>query len=319
MKVGFLGVAHMHAHGYASALRAHTEVSEVLVWDVVVQRAQSFASKHGFSVSTSPENLCTESDAVIITSCNVEHMEALEWAHHFGKPALCEKPIIALESHRDRLLALISNNAKIMTAFPCRYSLAFQRALTRVRAGDIGEITAICATNRGRCPHDWFVQKALSGGGAMIDHVVHVADLLNVLLGEEPKLVVAQVGNNMYGETWEDTAMLSLGYESGVFVTLDSSWSRPSNYKTWGDVTMNIVGEKGVIEVDLFGQQFESYGDRMGVVGFGADLDAMLVNDFLLFAQGKKEVPITAMDGYRAVDVALRAYASVETGQPVTA
>ena len=41
----------------------------------------------------------------------------------------------------------------------------------------------------------------------MIDHTVHVADLLRVLLGEDPVRVQAQTGSNMYGKDWEDTAM----------------------------------------------------------------------------------------------------------------
>jgi len=42
------------------------------------------------------------------------------------------------------------------------------------RFGQIGKVLAIRGTNRGRCPFDWFVQLPLSGGGAVIDHTVHV-------------------------------------------------------------------------------------------------------------------------------------------------
>src|SRR5207253_2134250 len=104
-------------------------------------------------------------------------------------------------------MAEIAKRVKVMTAFPCRYAPSFTRLQERVKAGDIGPIKAICATNRGRCPFDWFVQENLSGGGAMIDHTVHVTDLLRALLGEEPTRVQAQTGSNMYGQSWDDTAM----------------------------------------------------------------------------------------------------------------
>ena len=45
-------------------------------------------------------------------------------------------------------------------------------AVGTLNLGEIGQIQAVCATNHGRCPFDWFVEKELSGGGAMIDHVV---------------------------------------------------------------------------------------------------------------------------------------------------
>jgi len=147
----------------------------------------------------------------------------------------------------------------------------------------------------------------------MIDHVVHVADLLAVLLGEPPSRVQAQIGHNMYGKDWDDTAMLTLEYPSGIFATLDSSWSRPTSYKTWGDVTINVVGENGVIEIDLFGQAFDHYANdngKHGLAGYGSDIDAGLVDDFIRFAKGEIEGPVTAMDGLAAVRVALAGYRS---------
>jgi predicted dehydrogenase len=207
-----------------------------------------------------------------------------------------------------------------MTAFPCRFSPAFQNLKRRVAAGEIGAIRAICATNRGRCPFGWFVKPELSGGGALIDHVVHVTDLLRDLLGEEPVRVQAQIGNNVYGQEWEDTAMLTLEFGSGIFATLDSSWSRPSTYHTWGDVTMNVVGENGVIEMDMFGQSIQRYS--AGSIthssnGFGADLDALMVDDFVRACLDDRPLKVTGLDGMQAARVALAGYESIKQGQPV--
>src|SRR5207237_7741980 len=163
--------------------------------------------------------------------------------------------------------------------------------------GEIEKIEGICATNRGKCPFGWFVEKEKSGGGSMIDHVVHVADLLRVLLGEEVATVQAQTGNNMYGKEWEDTAMLTLEFPSGIFATIDSSWSRPQSFKTWGDVTMNVVGEQGVIELNMFGQEIDRYVDGQvthTVAGYGSNLDAALIGDFVKCCLEGSEPPITA-------------------------
>lgn len=321
VRVGFLSVAHMHAWGYASALRGEPLAELGPVWDENSERARAFALAQGVDVAPSVEAALAECDAVVVTSENRLHADLCELAAGAGRHILCEKPLVTSEEEGERVLAAVDQaNVKLMTAFPCRYSPGFQRLVERVRAGDIGPLRAVCATNRGRCPFDWFVDPARSGGGAMIDHVVHVADLLRVLVGEEVASVQAMAGNNIHGKEWEDTAMLTLEFPGGVFATLDSSWSRPKSFKTWGDVTMNVVGDGGVIELNLFGQAFDVFDDTTmthRIHGYGSDLDAGLVADFVRCIEEDAEPPITARDGLQAARVALAGYESLHRAAPV--
>lgn len=311
----------MHAWGYAGGL-VHSSAGELAgLWDSEPSRAQSFAQAFSAEIFPSPEALFENCDAVIVTSENKRHAEYVELAAGAGKPILCEKPLATSEEEWSRMShAVHQGGVSLMTAFPCRYSPAFRRLRERVEAGEIGAIRAICATNRGRNPGGWFIDPALSGGGAMIDHVVHVTDLLRVLLGSDPMWVQAFTGHNMYGQDWEDTAMLTLEFPGGVFATLDSSWSRPASYKTWGDVTMTVVGDKGVIELNMFGQGFDLYRNEPSGIqlsGYGSDLDALLVGDFLRGVLEGTPPPITGEDGWKASQVALAGYESAQTGQPV--
>jgi predicted dehydrogenase len=114
--------------------------------------------------------------------------------------------------------------------------------------------------------------------------------------------------------------MLTIEYPSGVFASLDSSWSRPKSYKTWGDVTMKIVGEKGVIELDLFVQGLDLYSDASGahgMLGYASNLDQAMVDEFLAAHTEKRKPKVTMQDGLAAADLALAAYESASTGQPV--
>ncbi|MEJ5170467.1 MAG: Gfo/Idh/MocA family oxidoreductase [Fimbriimonadales bacterium] len=322
MKIGFLSVAHMHAYGYAAGLRRLPEVEIRGIWDDDADRAKRFATSHGVEVFESPEALAESCDGLIVTSENLRHVEMVEHAAKAGKPVLCEKPLVASNDDARRLSTILSESGiPLMTAFPCRYAAAFQALRRRYETGELGRALAVCGTNHGTCPFGWFVDVAKSGGGAMIDHVVHVADLLWVLLGEEPNSVFAQTGNRMYSQAWEDTAMLTLGYPSGVFATLDSSWSRPATFKTWGDVTMTIVCEKGVLEMDMFAQEIGHYRTGQttyGVAFYGSDMDAGLVADFVRVVRGEIDPPVSAEDGLRAARVALAGYRSVELGRPVS-
>lgn len=311
----------MHSWGYASGLARNPDAQLAGVWDENDIRGGDFAKLHKIPFFSSASELLEEVDAVVITSENKKHAELVDLAAAAGKHILCEKPLATTDEEGRRILdAADKAGIKLMTAFPCRFSPAFQSLVNHVRSGRIGEIRAVCATNRGTCPFDWFVDTSLSGGGAMIDHTVHVADLLRVLLGCEVKSVCAQIGNNMYGQAWEDTAMLTLTFENGVVATLDSSWSRPKSYKTWGDVTMNVVGDKGTIELDMFNQQFDVYGEGAKshtVASFGSDLDHALVSAFVNSILKDEKPPVSGFDGLQAARVAFAGYESVKKGQPV--
>jgi len=319
VRIGILSTAHLHVWSYISAVQHNPNAELVGVWDDDVDRLNQFQQETKTKPFPNLNDLLAQCDAVIITSENSRHAELAEKAAQAGKHILCEKPLVISEVQADQMLkAAVKGGVKLMTAFPCRFSPAYQKLKERVAAGEIGKIKGICATNRGRCPFGWFVEKDKSGGGSMIDHVVHVTDLLRDLLGEEVQTVQAQIGNNMYGKDWEDTAMLTLEFPSGVFATLDSSWSRPQSYKTWGDVTLNVVGESGVIEMNMFAQSIDVYTEeKHSLAGYGSNIDEAMVGAFVDCVANNTAPPVTGWDGVQAARVAMAGYQSVKAGAPV--
>jgi predicted dehydrogenase len=322
VRIGILTAAHVHTGSYVHCLKRNPNAELIGLWDDDLERGQSYSEKNGLAFFQNLDELLATVDAVVVTSENLRHAELVEAAATKGKHVLCEKPLAASESEEARIRkAIESSGIKLMTAFPCRYSPAFQKLVDRVKAGEIGAIKAICATNRGSCPGGWFTEPEKSGGGAMIDHVVHVADLLRTLLGEEPIRVQAQTGSNMYGQPWDDTAMLTIEFPDGIFATLDSSWSRPAGYKTWGDVTMNVVGELGVIELDMFGPAVDVYsneGKSHVSAGYASDMDYLMIDEFVRAVIEDREPLVGMQDGLQAARVAIKGYESARVGQPVT-
>ncbi len=321
LRVGVLSSAHVHTGGYVHALLSNPAAECVGLWDNDGERGADYCKRSDLTFFEDRAALFAAVDAVVICSENNFHGEFAEAAALAGKHILCEKPLATSEVDYERMMTAVkSSGVKVMTAFPCRFSPAWQMVKDRIAAGEIGKLKAICATNRGRCPFGWFVKPEVSGGGAMIDHVVHVTDLLRDLLQEEPLQVQAQIGSNMYGKEWDDTAMVTIEFPSGVFASLDSSWSRPQQFKTWGDVTMNLVGEKGVIELDMFGSGLDHYhpgSTTHSFPGYGANLDYSMVDAFVQACLNDTEVPITAHDGMQAARVALAGYQSAKSGTPI--
>lgn len=321
IKVGILSSAHMHAGAYASGLRPLPNAELIGIWDDNAERRAKQAERFGCPEFESPDSVLERCDAVVVCSENIRHRSLTELAASAGKHVISEKPLATTpEDARAMVDICAENKVLLMTAFPCRFSPAFGQLVAAVRNGDLGEILAVRGTNQGKCPFGWFVDKALSGGGCVTDHAVHVTDLLRVLLGKEVESVYCEANNRILHGDFEDTGFLTMNFEGGVFTTLDSSWSRPKIFPTWGNVTLGVTGTKGVMELDMFGQESILYSDvnsRIGYQGWGSSIDSGLIAAFVESVEtGEPQNGIaTGIDGLRAVEVVKAAYDSIATGQ----
>jgi predicted dehydrogenase len=153
-----------------------------------------------------------------------------------------------------------------------------------------------------------------------MDHTVHVADLIRWFLNREFVSVYAEVDTLLWDVEIDDCGLLSMELEGGIIITQDPSWSRPRTNPTWGDVTLEITGTEGVIQLDAFAQNFVLYDDRAGKIterSFGEDMDFGLIQDFVTMIRENREPSITGFDGLKAMEVALAAYQSAQEKMPV--
>ncbi len=315
---------HLHAWSYASVLRKIEQAEVIGIADSVPKRGKEAGRRFGYRVLPSLEALLNEKpDIIIVTTNNRDHTASVIEAAKAGVNVLCEKPLaITLKDARVMIEAASDARVRLATAFPCRYIPAMEEARRSLESGAIGEALAAMGTNRGKCPFDWFVKRELSGGGAIMDHTVHLVDLLRWILCDEITSVFTEAGNFFHKLEVEDAGIITLTFSKGTFATIDASWSRPvKSFPFWGDVTLKLVGTQGTIEVDSFNEKCIFYNDDKGLsewVHLGEDMDLRLITDFVLSVEEGKEFPISAQDGMRAVEVALAAYRSVETGKPVS-
>jgi UDP-N-acetylglucosamine 3-dehydrogenase len=321
IRVGMMSFAHMHAGSYASCLEKMPQVELVGVADEDEARGGAAAEAHNTDYYSSYDNLLKQDlDGVVICSENYRHLEMTEMAAVGGVDILCEKPISTNAADARKMIALCREaKVRLQIAFPCRFSPAVIHVRDIVREGRLGEIVAVKATNRGRMPGGWFVDSRLSGGGAIIDHTVHVADLLRWYTGAEAIEVYAEAGTMFNDIEAEDAGLLTISYDNGIFATLDTSWSRPKSFPTWGDVYMEFIGTEGVAGVDAFIQRLDHYSDEnmsYGWAGWGSNTDMGLIRDWVDCLGSDREPSITGEDGLRALEVALAAYRSIAGGKP---
>jgi UDP-N-acetylglucosamine 3-dehydrogenase len=328
IRIGILSFAHVHAEHYASLLQSMPGVELVGFSEGDRAAGQFFADKYGLRWFERHRDLLGEGlDGVIVCSENARHRELVELAAATKCQVLCEKPIeTSLEMAESMRADCEKNGVFFMTAFPSRFARSSQAVRQMIQNGELGSILGINGINHSEIPighRAWFADKELAGGGAVMDHTVHLVDLLRWCLAAEIAEVYAEIGNPFYPHDVKvDTAgLVLLTLSNGVHASIDCSWSRPTTYPRWGHLKMEIVGEKGTAVTDSFADYLTVYS-KGGVrnpswVGYGADSNRAMLKEFVAGIREKREPCITWQDGYEALRVALAVYESAAENRPI--
>jgi 1,5-anhydro-D-fructose reductase (1,5-anhydro-D-mannitol-forming) len=332
VKIGIMSFAHTHAADYVRVLVEMPGI-ELKVSDP--ERAErssgeeggaSFAAELGVEyVESYAELAAWRPDAVIVCSENTKHRRDAVLAASWGAHVLCEKPLATtLEDARAIIAACETAGVLLMTAFPVRFSSAFGSLRSAWHDGDLGSVLSVSAANNGRIPPEraWFTDVDLAGGGALIDHVVHSADLIRSLNdGNEPVRVFAAENRMLHADhpDVDTAAVVSVVYENGLIATIDSSWTKPDNYPVWGGLSLRVVGTGGIADADMFSEQVVGHSLEHGsiVIPIGADTNRFMLEEFIA-AIGEGRTPlVTGEDGYASLRIVVAAYESVRTGRAV--
>jgi len=328
MRLAIMSFAHLHAEVYINNLRNAPNVEFVGFSDLDADRGKHFADQFDAQWFDSHEALLKEGlDGVVVCSENARHRELVELAANAGVHVLCEKPIeVTLEDAIAMRDVCEANNVKFMTAFPVRFAETPQQTKATLASGDLGRVYAINGINHSEIPLEhraWFSQKALAGGGAVMDHTVHLVDAYRWFFDTEITEVYAEVDNLFYPNQVDvDTAgIVTLKLDNGIFATVDCSWSRPTFYSRWGHLKMDIVGENGFMTIDNLAEYMTIYSKHLprnpAWNNYGIDSNQRMINEFVASIRENREPSVTWRDGYEALRVALACYESAEAGQPV--
>lgn len=327
MKIGILSFAHHHAEAYIANLRAIPGVELFGAADEDAARGRRLADHYETRFYPSYEALlAAKPDGVIITSENSKHRAMVEMAAEAGVNVLCEKPLATtVEDARAIVDACRKAGVLLMTAFPMRFSTPLVEVKALLETGDLGPVYCFNASNNGELPtkhRAWFVDKELAGGGALMDHTVHLVDIMRWYLGSEVSQVYAQTNRIIHaGEVQVETGGLELiTFRNGVFASIDASWSRPPYWPTWGGLAFEMVSERGAVVVDAFKQNLTVYSheNQRPVWQFwGSDSNQAMITEFAAAIREDRPPVVTGVDGLRAVEVTAAAYESAALGQPV--
>ena len=266
MRLGIMSFAHLHAEAYIGNLRSMPDVEFVGFADDDPERGKHFAELFDAHLYPSYQAMLADKpDGVIICSENNKHRQFTELAAQAGVNILSEKPLATnLADARSMIDACTTAGVTLMTAFPMRFSAPLLEMKATLDEGRLGKVYGFNTTNQGQMPiahRKWFVDKKLAGGGAVMDHTVHLADVLRWFLKTEVAEVYAVSNHIMHKDTVdvETGGLLMLTFADGTFASIDCSWSKPLNYPTWGGLRMELISERGLTVVDAFSQNLNVY------------------------------------------------------------
>ncbi|WP_137287668.1 Gfo/Idh/MocA family protein [Halorussus salinisoli] len=322
VSIGICSTAHVHTNAYLSLLSEMDDVNLVGVADENEPRGRDTAN--GFDMPyCSADELLTLADGVVICSTNADHRSWIRQCADAGVDVLCEKPLAPTVEDAENIVRRVEkSDISLGVAMPLRFSEPVARAHRALDRDVIGTVHSISGTNRGKMPGGWFVDPDESGGGAVMDHSVHIVDLVQYLLDEEVSEVYCLSGTRFHDIPVEDVNVLSMELEDGTSFLLDGSWSRPDEWHFWGDATLELVGDEGVIDVDCFDQTltYTTTGEsdaKMNSHFWGSNPNTGLIEDFVTAVRHDHSPMVTPEEGLAAVAVVEAAYESHESGDPV--
>jgi len=171
-----------------------------------------------------------EVDIIYVVLPNAMHAEYTVRGHQAGKHVLSEKPMANTPADCQLMIdAARKANRKLMVAYRCRYEPYNQEAIRMAREQELGPIKVILADHGFNIgdPTQWRLNKALAGGGSLMDIGIYSLNAARYLTGEEPTEINAMTyttpGDIRFKEV-EETINFQLRFPSGILANCTSSY-----------------------------------------------------------------------------------------------
>lgn len=364
VKVAIVGCGGIANQKHMPSLAKFPERCEMVAFcDNQIERAEKAAKQYGVpgaKVYTDYKEMLADKtvdiDVVHVCTPNVAHCPVTVAAFEAGKHVMCEKPMAhSTEDAQKMLDAWRKSGKKFTIGYQNRFRDDTQTLHASCEAGELGEIyMAKAHALRRRAVPTWgvFPNKALQGGGPLIDIGTHALDItLWMMDNYEPASVSGQVfyklgrdehgpEGNVFGpwdpETFEveDSAFGLVKMKNGAVIYLEASWAL--NVLKSMEASTTLCGTKAGAEIHHGGsypkdeliyntvehnQLMEKVISPAGVVDFfegGAAAEAVREQDQWLDAILNDKEPLVKPEQAFVVTQILEAiYKSAETGKEV--
>ncbi|HSQ16777.1 MAG TPA: Gfo/Idh/MocA family oxidoreductase [Anaerolineales bacterium] len=188
-----------------------------------------------------------EVDTVVIGLPNYLHKKAALLAAEAGKAVLCTKPLAMNGPEALEMLEAVEK-AGVFHGYleDLVYTPKTLKALAAVKKGALGKVLWARSRETHGGPHsDWFWNKQLSGGGAIVDMGCHCIEIARNFIGKEncPLEVTCWADTQVHPIDAEDHAVGMVRYDNGAIGQFEVSWA----FRGGMDLRDEIAGTEGTI------------------------------------------------------------------------
>jgi predicted dehydrogenase len=258
-----LGIAVVGA-GRIGTLRArlaakHPSVRFLAISDLDPVRARALAEQAGADLHTgSNEEIIAHPDvtAVIVSTPEQHHTDAVCRALELGKPVLVEKPIgFSLKDARRILDVVKRTNGKLRVGYSRRYKECFLRAKEQMRHNRLGKVVGGLARVYNSRAQAFAILKRDPHATPVLDVLTYYVDLMCWFLeGNHPVEVVARGQHGIFrdaGYGAHDVTWAIVTFADGAVINLGVSYALPARYPTLGQSDrVELLGTEGTMIID---------------------------------------------------------------------
>jgi predicted dehydrogenase len=256
--IGLIG-AGMIGQGHAYALRLLTEDGEVRPVAVTDFSTEATAAARAICpferIAPDAQAVIDDPDvdAVVIVTPTTTHREIVQAVVAAGKPLLCEKPLATHFDIVTEMCALVAaSGLTAQVGFHSRFHPLINELVRLVTTNELGAPMGYTLRDDQYWPtgdvvpghSSWRSERAHAGGGALLEHSIHSADILTWLFG--PAARVYARTRNVFGYDVEDTAVCTIEHTSGVVGTLISIFNGVRGRE---ERRLEVFFEQGAVEV----------------------------------------------------------------------
>jgi predicted dehydrogenase len=263
-------------------------------------------------------------DVVYVVTPNALHAEHTILAARAGKHVLCEKPMETSVKKCEEMIAVCKNaGRRLAIGYRCHFESNNVECMRLAREKTFGNIKLIEAGfgfrigDPARFPHvKWRLDKALAGGGALMDVGIYALQATRYITGEEPTIVSAletKTDPIKFREV-DESIVWQVKFPGGVVAYCSTS------YNVNGINRYTAYAENGWFGLD----PAYSYDGIKGRRSDGQEINQPRIDQFAAemdnFAQcilSNTPSSVSGEEGLRDIRILMAIYESVESGKPV--
>lgn len=261
-------------------------------------------------------------DAIYVITPNALHHGQVIRIAKAGKHAICEKPMaVNAKEAKEMVEACDKAGVKLLIGYRMHFE-ANTLEIVRMRNNDeLGKILFFQGLSGFRIgdPSQWRLNKALAGGGSLMDIGIYSINGARYMVGEEPTWITAQetkTDPSKFKDGVDETIQFQMGFPGGAVASCLSTYSM--NYLD----RFFLNGEKGFAEL----QPATGYGPILGRTHKGplnlphvthqtTQMDEMAQ---IILRNKKPAIPLDGREGLKDMIIVDAIYEAAKSGRKIT-